>query len=106
MGNASVCGTECLEEVAPDGAEVAGLELRAKVRDESAGAVVGLESSSDGGERGGGRVGNTNAGERGVGERGRNGVLGKAPEEGTAYVVCKAVVGRGRGAAENAGKGR
>jgi hypothetical protein len=43
LGDASVSGTKCLEKVAPDGAEVAGLELRAKVSDEAAGAVICLD---------------------------------------------------------------
>ena len=46
MGDASVSGTKCLEEVAPDGAEVAGLKHRAKVSDEGAGAVICLKAAA------------------------------------------------------------
>jgi len=106
LGDAPECRTKSREEVAPDGAEVGGLEHRAKVRDKGAGAVVCLECSCDRSEGGGCGVGDSNAGEWGVGEGCRDGILCKAPEEGAAYVVGEAIVGGGRRAAENAGKSR
>ena len=51
----------------PDGAEMAGLEHRAKVSDVGTGAVVSLKSSSYGGKPVGGGVVDTNAGEGSVG---------------------------------------
>ena len=62
------CNTKGFEKVAPDGAEVAGLKHRAKVSDEGAAAVVGLEGSSNRGEVGEGGVVDTNAGEGSVWE--------------------------------------
>ena len=79
VGDASECRAKSDEEVAPDGAVVSRLELRAKVRYKGTCAVVSLESSSDRGEGGGCGVSDSNSGEWGVGEGGRDGILCKAP---------------------------
>ena len=95
LGDASVSGAKFIEGVAPDGAEGAGLKLRAKVSDEGAGAVICLEGGSNRNEGGKGRAGDTEAGEGSVVEGGRDGVLCEALEDGARHVVGATVVGGG-----------
>ena len=61
------CDSKGLPEVAPDGAEMAGLAHRAEVSDVGTGAVVSLKGCSYGGKRVGGGVVDTHAGEGSVG---------------------------------------